>query len=440
MKYCDPNDGERDLSVSRDSDQGQVETSEESDSNDEMNEEPSTSGLPGNAQEASSDDSDSDSDEEPPQEEKACTLAAAYKEKPKAPPALKIKGIPSDVQFRPGSSDVAVATLEGDVVLYAFSEDAVELKKTYEIHEKSTRRVVFFDSGTEFISVSKDGELAVVDVETGDVKNLISGIHEWGLPFCFCVIRDGAHALAGIDEYLCATGDAEGVFKCMMAMTENLFRLHPLVFDFRAEKCVMEHKGHGDHITALLVHPDKKMLISASGDGTISSFNVRAKRFEVESEQRQEELTSLALIRDNTKLVVGTNSELLYLFDWDRFGLHSDTCSTRSKSGLSSMVTVADKIVVVGDEDGILRAVHLFPHRVLGVVGQHEETVDRIDVSPDGKFLASTDFEVVRFWNIAYLENIPVTEKKYDNAGSATRNLPSSRLQHAASFFSGMDD
>jgi WD40 repeat protein len=67
--------------------------------------------------------------------------------------------------------------------------------------------------------------------------------------------------------------------------------------------------------------------------------------------------------------------------------------------------------------------------------------VDRIDVSPDGDFLASTDFEVVRFWNISYLKSIKVSDReKGDNKKAFAKNLPSSRLQDARNFFADLDE
>jgi hypothetical protein len=65
----------------------------------------------------SSDSDDSSDDEEDTPEPGEDLLAAAYKEKPKAPPVLKPDGSPSDVQFRPSSTDVAIATMDGDILL-----------------------------------------------------------------------------------------------------------------------------------------------------------------------------------------------------------------------------------------------------------------------------------------------------------------------------------
>ena len=46
---------------------------------------------------------------------------------------------------------------------------------------------------------------------------------------------------------------------------------------------------------------------------------------------------------------------------------------------------------MTGCEDGNIRAVHLYPHRFLGVVGHHEQEfpVERLDVNTSGEIIAS---------------------------------------------------
>lgn len=60
------------------------------------------------------------------------------------------------------------------------------------------------------------------------------------------------------------------------------------------------------------------------------------------------------------------------------------------------------------------RAVQLYPHRFVGIVGQHDYFgVDNISVSHDGTLLASCAMEeVVRFWNIEYLYDLDNEESK----------------------------
>jgi len=82
----------------------------------------------------------------------------------------------------------------------------------------------------------------------------------------------------------------------------------------------------------------------------------------------------------------------------------------------------------------------LFPHKQLGVVGQHNINVENMDISHDGEFVASCGHdERVKFWNIGYFETMkikPEKKKKKD----VVNNLPSSQVRNPGEFFAGLAD
>jgi len=85
------------------------------------------------------------------------------------------------------------------------------------------------------------------------------------------------------------------------------------------------------------------------------------------------------------------------------------------------------------------RATHLFPQRHLGVVGQHQLSVESLDISCDGQFIASCSHDQkIKFWNIKYFEDIQVDGKKKAKKAEINRNLPSSKCPNVSDFFSGL--
>ena len=54
-------------------------------------------------------------------------------------------------------------------------------------------------------------------------------------------------------------------------------------------------------------------------------------------------------------------------------------------------VAVTENVLITACEDGAIRAVHLYPHRFLGVVGHHEGElpIEKMDVSSSGEVIAS---------------------------------------------------
>ena len=59
------------------------------------------------------------------------------------------------------------------------------------------------------------------------------------------------------------------------------------------------------------------------------------------------------------------------------------------------MMPITDNVIITGCEDGNVRAVHLYPHRFLGVIGHHEDEfpVEKIDVNTSGEIIASVSHD-----------------------------------------------
>lgn len=158
----------------------------------------------------------------------------------------------------------------------------------------------------------------------------------------------------------------------------------------------------------------------------------------MQSEEYEEELTCLGLFRSETKLLAGSSKGNLFLYNWNEFGLHSDVFPG-TKASINGIVPITENIVVTASEDGNLRAVHLFPHRYLGVVGQHEYSVERLDICNNGRFIASSSHNNdIKFWNIEYFEEFEIAKRshtKNEKKREMTHNLPSSKRRNVGDFF-----
>lgn len=162
----------------------------------------------------------------------------------------------------------------------------------------------------------------------------------------------------------------------------------------------------------------------------------------MQSEEYEEELTCLGLFRNETKLLAGSSKGKLFLYNWNEFGLHSDAFPGQ-KSAINSLIPITENIVVTACEDGNLRATHLFPHRHLGIAGQHELSVEKVDICNTGKFIASCSHNNdIKFWNIEYFEEFEkVSHKhnKHNKKKEMEHNLPSSKRKNVAEFFSDLN-
>lgn len=161
----------------------------------------------------------------------------------------------------------------------------------------------------------------------------------------------------------------------------------------------------------------------------------------MQSEEYEEELTCLGLLRHDTKLISGSSKGKLFLFNWNEFGLHSDEFAG-PKTAINSLIPVTENIVITACEDGNLRATYLFPNRHLGIVGQHNMSVEKIDICNNGNFIASTSHSNdIKFWNIQYFEEfekVSNKHKKHEKVKEMRNHLPSSKRQNVADFFSDL--
>ncbi|CAH0557152.1 unnamed protein product [Brassicogethes aeneus] len=313
------------------------------------------------------------------------------------PPPITTEDFITDISFHPHEDIIAIANIVGDVGLYKYTNEENTLMESLESHTKACRDVEF----------SYDGKLNRFYENSHDVP---------------------VYCLTVLDENLFATGDDDGMVK--------LWDLRE-----RSDKQIYRIKRNEDYISDIITNESKKYLLISSGDGSLLTVDLQNRKFHMQSEEYEEELTCLGIFRGETKLVSGSSKGKLYLYNWNEFGLHSDAFPG-PKTTINSLVPITENIAVTACEDGNLRATHLFPHRHLGVVGQHQLSVENVDICNTGKFIASSSHNNdVKFWNIQYFEDfekVSHKHKKHERKKDLENNLPSSKLKNASDFFSGL--
>lgn len=157
------------------------------------------------------------------------------------------------------------------------------------------------------------------------------------------------------------------------------------------------------------------------------------------------------MIRQDTKVLTGLGNGNMYIFDWNAFGYHSDSFGD-NPAGVNCMLAITDNMIIIGCDDGKIRAINVFPHRYIGVVGQHKFPVERMDISTCGQYIATSSHDGrVRFWNISYFENPDIVaqapakksarnKKRSMRKEKLTFQLPSSKKRNKGDFFAGLAD
>lgn len=75
----------------------------------------------------------------------------------------------------------------------------------------------------------------------------------------------------------------------------------------------MSWSGHEDYISDLTCVPHKKTFLATSGDGTLSIMNAKTGSRK-SSDHLEEELLSLVVMKNHTKVVCGTSDGNLALY------------------------------------------------------------------------------------------------------------------------------
>ncbi|XP_068224128.1 WD repeat-containing protein 55 homolog [Palaemon carinicauda] len=361
-------------------------------------------------------ESDSDSDSSVPD----TTIEEVFGIKPSIeahrdhPPDIVCDSSAVDICFHPELELLSAATMDGEIIIYRYSRDSTEEVTRFSHHDKPCRTVCYSSDGKVLYSVSKDQSLAIVDIQNSSLKSHYKEAHEASI-----------YSFVEIDENICATGDDDGVVK---------------LWDLRKDRSIFSYKCGEQTVHSL--YGDKKYLAASLCDGSLSGINVRARRLEAQSEMYESELTAMTLVRDDSRLVVGSGEGVMFIFKWGDFGFHIDRYAGHPGQ-INCLVPIGDRMLVTGCEDGNIRAVHLYAHRFVGIVGQHKRFgVENISVSNDGIFLASCAMDdVIRFWNISYLYDVEVDgtlkgHKKHDKGF----NLESSKRRNRCDFFSDIPE
>ncbi|CAN2387431.1 protein localization to kinetochore [Pristimantis euphronides] len=355
-------------------------------------------------------DADNDERQQEESEELDDTPGPAEPQVRDTPRDLLFEAAVNTVAFHPSQDILAVGDIDGDVFVYSYSCVENENKELWSSghHLKSCRDAAFSSNGQQLFTVSKDKSIHILNVEEGKLVKRITKAHESPL-----------NRLLLIDENLFATGDDSGVLK---------------VWDLRRGTAFMEMKNHEEYISDMVIDQNKKMLLTASGDGTMGVFNIRRRRFELLSEYQSGDLTSLAIMKRGKKVACGSSEGTIYLFNWNGFGATSDRFAVKAES-IDCMIPINDNIVCTGSMDGIIRAINILPNRVIGTVGQHPgEPIQQLAKSRDGKFLASCAFDqIVKFWDVSNIGSIMV-----DVYRKRKKNRQLSALSKKA--FGGADD
>lgn len=231
--------------------------------------------------------------------------------------------------------------------------------------------------------------IKVIDLET---KQLIRKIDNNNVKI---------YSLLVIDDYLLCIGDDNGYFK---------------VWDYRSDRPVhLELLQCEEYISDLDIDNNSRLVLATSGEGTLTAFNIRARRMEEpQSELFESSFNCVRFVSEKNKIAVGSEDGVINIFNHNEWGNISDRYPIKENSvGLCSIDRLEcldedNMIFIMGCSDGSLDTFSLFPHKKLQTFTTMLSGVESLDVNQITKKIVSTADNIVQLFSY----DVCVSEQK----------------------------
>jgi len=281
-----------------------------------------------------------------------------------------------DLQFHPFQNVVAIGLITGRIQVCQYGPENKLLYDT-KVLKRACRSLQFSPDGKFLIAGSSDKSLRVMDLDTGQFVFTLPKAHKSPL-----------NVMKTWLDYSLLTGDDDGEIK---------------MWDLRSKSVVATWNDNEDYISDMVICDDK-FLLAPSGDGFLSVFNLRKRQLEARSDNTEEDLLSIAVIKDGKKAVVGTQTGVISIWDVGNWGYFNDKFLGHPSS-VDSMVVIDESSIATGSSDGLIRLCSIQPNKFIGVIGDHQDfPIERMRLSRDKNLLGSSSHDhTIKFWDISYL-------------------------------------
>jgi WD40 repeat protein len=187
---------------------------------------------------------------------------------------------------------------------HSYGEEGHSQLLETKVHNGKSARCVGFDhEGRDLYSAGADCLLHSMDADTGATKWRVEDAHEHPI-HSMCKLEEGQAA-----PWLLATGDDQGVVK---------------VWDTRQRKPAMWMSEQTDYVSGICEGNEGKSLLAVSADMTLAVLNLRSGKLEGRSDEQEDELLSISVLKGGRKIACGCQNGVILLWSWGRWGDCSD--------------------------------------------------------------------------------------------------------------------
>jgi WD40 repeat protein len=337
--------------------------------------------------------------------------------------------------------------------------------------QASARAISFSADGSNFFTGGSGGDLACLDAErfcTFAANSSSKGSISWRIP-------DAAYHRQPIQiihempakktHSLMVTGDEAGGVRlwdprlCSSHGNNNSFKSTSSTQ--KPTGCVHSWKQHDDYVSGIEHSSDGNTLVVSSADCTLSVYDLRMasqtqdrEKVVRRSDDQEDELLSVKIIKNGRKVVAGTGEGVLNVWSWGTWGDVSDRFPGHPAS-VDALLKVDEDTLLTGSSDGLIRVVSIHPDKVLGILGDHDGfPIEKLQFNSDRQLVGSVTHDpIIRLWDASLLQ-----EKMCDNddegedvemdfastlggvAATATSNTATAKAQGSDDEWDDMDE
>lgn len=344
-----------------------------------------------------------------------------------------------DYSIRMPSDSAQIPDEEEDTILSSIpvhDSEIPKFKATTPISHRggpSCRAVIFDPTGDHLYTASNAGSLAAIDVNRASYHRTSDDSILWKIDNASPYGIHSIHHMQPHAGECIVTGDDEGVIRifdvrtCGMNSSSN-----KPVQTF--ENCMSLPKGclasfheNTDIISSFQTDAACNTLLATSSDGVLTIIDLRKGcaekkkeatkpgiepvkinpdtkqgpfRLSRKSDDQEDELLSMTLMKHGKKVVVGTQQGVLNFWSFGTWGDISDRFPGHPQS-IDALLKVDEDTLLTGSSDGVVRILQVQPDQLLGVLGDHGGfPVEKLKFGADKKVIGSLSHDAfVRLWD-----------------------------------------
>jgi WD40 repeat protein len=180
----------------------------------------------------------------------------------------------------------------------------------------------------------------------------------------------------------------------------------------RPSGCVLSWKEHDDYISAIQQSTgDEHTLLATSADCRLGVYDLRMNHNQPHtpnfrlSDDQEDELLSLQIMKHGKKVVCGTQEGVLSIFSWGTWGDCSDRYPGHPRS-IDALLKVDEDTLLTGSSDGQIRVVQIQPDKLLGKIGDDHDglPIEKLAFNSNHHVVGSlTHSNFIRLWDAKIL-------------------------------------